>query len=218
MNIMRQMIAVTIVFYGYTLLEKEKPKHFLLSVLFASLFHYSALVSTCILFLRKRSLSNKIVFVSIGISMLLGWLGIMSRASIFKGIVWQYSHHLDTQMRTDIILPLVLSFILSVFFLFVYYSSTDMLKHSLWMKLFWVAVLFNNTLVCVITGTRVVMFFSIAEVLLLPMYLQKNKFNNILIPMSITVLYLGCFLFSLLSIKSAASLPYVNVLLGIEWV
>lgn len=52
-NILRQAIALSIVFYSVRFLEQNHTVRFIISVLLASTFHFTAIVSLIILFFRK---------------------------------------------------------------------------------------------------------------------------------------------------------------------
>jgi hypothetical protein len=209
---MRQVIAVSIVMYGYTLLNKNHTWKFILCILFAFLFHNTAILGLIALIIRKINLSDSKVFTTVIISIFTGFVGIITKGYIFNIIAGKYAFYIDREMRTTLIVPVFLSFFLSFFFLFIYKTGSKSIKQSLWMKLFLIAVIINNLFVSIRLGTRLVMFFSISEIVLIPLYIQNNIFREKLFPLSIVVIYLGGILFTLLGIKSAEVLPYSNVL------
>ncbi|WP_270474900.1 EpsG family protein [Clostridium cochlearium] len=64
-NIMRQYIAVSIVFFSYKYVKKRNFNKFLLSILIASMFHTSALLVLPVYFILNKNLNIKIIVYSI---------------------------------------------------------------------------------------------------------------------------------------------------------
>jgi hypothetical protein len=216
MNIVRQIMAVSVVMYGYIFLNKGGIIKFLLCIFAASLFHMSAVVGLAALVIRRIDLSNTKVITGIMISAIIGFFGVATRGLIFSKILGPYGVYLNKirVIRTSLLAPAFLSCVLSSFFLWMYGSSNILLKSSLWMKLFFIAVIANNAFIFIDYGLRLAMFFSIGEIILFPLYVQSksNTIREKNVPFIVVLVYLGGILFTLLSIKSAIVAPYSNVL------
>jgi hypothetical protein len=216
MNIIRQIIAVAVIFYGYTFLERDKIKQFLFWVVIAMLFHVSAVLGLIALFIRKIKLSEMKILLGILGSALMGFVAIITRGSFLTIFLWKYGNYINKikYIRSSFLAPVFLSIVLSVFFYIVYKTSTKNLRLSLWMKLFFIAVVFNNIFIFIELGLRVVMFFSVGEIMLFPLYIQKknNHVKEKSVPLIMVAVYLGGILFTLLAIKSAIVRPYSNIL------
>lgn len=217
MNIVRQIVAVSIVLYAYTQLIKGKNKLFLIYVCIATLFHYTALIALSIWWIKKISLSKIKVYLSILLSFIGGF--IILSPSILSLVLGPYAHYLTSDKngyRTSIIVPFLLSCFLSVLCIFIYNTSKNKIKNSLWMNIYIWGVITNNLLLYLSLGTRVVMYFSITQIILLPLYLYNNNFKQKIFPVFIIICYTSALFFMLLLSGSVGVYPYNNVLLELN--
>ncbi|WP_081962170.1 EpsG family protein [Porphyromonas gingivicanis] len=82
----RQFLSITILWFAFThYLEREKSYRYILWVVVASLFHYSAIVALCIVPFRKVHLKKIyfVIFLSIGLA--IGMLGFLKPVGLFLG-------------------------------------------------------------------------------------------------------------------------------------
>ena len=77
-------------------------------------------------------------------------------------------------------------------------------------------VITNNLLLYLSLGTRVVMYFSITQIILLPLYLYNNNFKQKIFPVFIIICYTSALFFMLLLSGSVGVYPYNNVLLELN--
>src|SRR5699024_2717968 len=72
-NIIRQLIAVSIIFLGlFFLVKKEKPWIYILFVLGAATFHISALLSLILVIINKLPQNKNFYIILIGCAMIVG--------------------------------------------------------------------------------------------------------------------------------------------------
>lgn len=70
----RQILALAIIWYAIKYLLEDKSYKFVIAIVLASLFHYSALVTFPMLYFAKKELSRKTIIIIFLISFLLGML------------------------------------------------------------------------------------------------------------------------------------------------
>lgn len=213
MNITRQIIAVSIVFYGYSKLLEGKRNLFIFYGLMAFLFHYSAIVTFLVLPFLKVKITAKRLYWGI-ICSLIGGLFFMSEGllSLILGPYAMYLSSSENGFRSSILLPLILSLFLNVLCVFIYNTSDDDLKDTFWFKIYILGILANNLLMGLSLGTRVVMFFSIAQIIILPMYAYNNRIKQKRAALFVLLCYVGSMFFMLLFTGSVGVYPYTNVL------
>lgn len=113
MNITRQIVAVSFVFYAYSKLIKNRLFLFIFYVLIATLFHYTAIVSCVVLFVTKIQITKKRLYWGIFLSFIGGFFFIND--TLLGYILGPYAQYLSSSengYRSSIFLP----FILSVFY------------------------------------------------------------------------------------------------------
>lgn len=221
MNISRQMIAVAIVFLAYTLLSRHKKLWFILLVLIASQIHSSAIIALVALILTSLDLSNKrFIIVSVSISILLGILLsdslIMSLADKLGGDYALYLHQTNNRngFRTDerVLLGILLALYWTSLFLFVLRYIKRPWRNSLWMKLYFVAILCINLTMRMELGLRIVLYFSVAEAIAFAIFIGNNRLRFKPTGSFVISLYLIIFFTVFLLGNSAGILPYTNIL------
>ncbi len=72
---LRQFLSLCILWAGLVLLEQEKPYRYLLVVIIASLFHYTAAIAAIAVFFRKKAMPIGIVIAIFTGSFILGQIG-----------------------------------------------------------------------------------------------------------------------------------------------
>lgn len=71
-NGLRQGMAMAIIFWGFQYLENKQIRKFILCIIIATLFHYSAIISLIMIFLYKKNISKIYLFLLIVISYVVG--------------------------------------------------------------------------------------------------------------------------------------------------
>lgn len=214
MNIMRQMVAVSIVMYGYTLFNKGYKWRFVFSVLMAMMFHSTGILGFAIFFLKKFKISMQRVCLLIFFSLFAGFLVNATLLGIVAGPYAGYLLKADF-FRPSVVSVLALCVLLSSFYAYIFWTSTEEFRSSLWMKIFLVGVILNNAMFKLELGTRLVMFFSVVQILVLPLYFYNNIIKQKYLGIGVVILYLAGIFFVLLGIRSVDIYPYSNVLLDL---
>ena len=187
--------------------------YFIFYGLIAFLFHYSAIVTFLVLPFLKIQITAKRLYWGIALS-LFGGLFFISEG-LLSYILGPYAIYLSSSengFRSSILLPLILSLFLNALCVFIYNTSDDDIKDTLWFKIYILGIIANNLLMGLSLGTRVVMFFSIVQIIILPMYVYNNRLKPKGFALFILLCYVGSLFFMLLFTGSVGVYPYNNVL------
>src|SRR5699024_7747549 len=170
-NIMRQIIAVSILLLFIPFLFDKKYFYFIICVCLASLFHTTALLALPFIFINRLKLNKKwwcvIVFLSFIFGVSLSSFLIDKVANLLGYIHYLEAH--DANKDTGLFMIITNIFAL----LFILTSSKD----SVLLKLFFVYILFYNLIAGVPYAYRLIFVFSIVQVLFLPYYIKNNIFG-----------------------------------------
>lgn len=204
MNINRQILAVSVIFLGYHFLYKKRYFGYCLCVLSATLLHYSALVAILVLFVLKIKINRKYLFISLIISLIVGFSFIESLRGL--GVFGKYEHYLDSDIYGlrphDIFMYRILLYRICWSALCFLICSTIKKEYSnyLWLKIYILSVILDNLMMQISLGSRIVFYFSIAQTIVYPIYLCNNKFKPNWIPyiaiIGVTALFFGVFLYN----------------------
>lgn len=167
-NIMRQIIAVSVLLLFIPFLFKKKYIHFVVGVALASLFHTTALLAVPFVFINRLKISRKLMCVFVFISLVFG----VSFSSLVIDKIADllgYVHYLEVHdENSETGLFMIITNIFAMFFIIT--SSKD--SHLL--KLFFLYILLYNLTVGVPYAYRLTFVFSIVQILFLPYYIKNN--------------------------------------------
>lgn len=179
-NGMRQLFAGAIVFLAFYLLEKKKNwKIILLVILFASIFHTSALITIPVIFLPKMRLEFNRILLLLGLSFV---IGIVANDTFFIFLARSYAHDVYTYgFRDSFAYALTVGAFTNVLFLWIFHFSSTDLKQNIWMKLFFLSIVVMNLLINLVIGPRIVYFFSIAQIIAISLFIAEARENTNLV-------------------------------------
>lgn len=215
MNVFRQMLAVSVVLYGYNFLYNKQRGWFVICVLVATLFHISSIVALGILFIDKLELKPVLYYGGVILSWLLG--GFLLNDSLLVNLAGPYAGYLlnsslgfrlEDRMEAAVLLAFFWSCLCICIFLF----SEKSYRNDFWLKIYFCSVVINNLLVRMELGLRVVFFFSIVQIIVFPFFLTHNRLRQKRIAYGIVTFFLTVFFFVFLYTGSASVYPYYNVL------
>lgn len=213
-NIMRQYIAIGIVSIALTLMETH-PKRFIVLILVASLFHFSALLCL-VLFPIKKMLSiknKKWVLITLAISFILGFFftdalkALVSLLEVFSFLnegVPQYTSAWGTGMARNIFSNLAINFM----FILTYLLSRN--KNSVYLRMYFLYILLNNAFGSAGQGNRIFLYFFLGIFIAIPDVLYNLKRPLYRLGYCITVLVYGLgYWYIAMSSGSGEVVPYI---------
>lgn len=231
----RQSFSLAILFYAFYILTKGNNKIYVYLVLFASLFHYSALIALPLIFFYDSFLSPKKVFTLLIIAVVISNFNLLSFVidgiiqilgiSDYLGIV-KLSTYLTTETINENI-DYGLRNLVSMINIFTYVSLFLFFRNKLdknknvfniFLNIYIYGAIINLlSMGDVDTLRRFSMFFSIAPIILFPILIQniKDKLLKITIVFAITLISFGRYYGNLSSYWSEYY-PYISTFNKIE--
>lgn len=231
----RQSFSLAILFFGFYCLTIDNKKLFVIFILLASLFHYSAFIALPLIFFYDSYLSLKRVFILLISAVIISKLNLLSLTldsliqllgfTEYFGII-KFSTYLTSETINDNInyglrnlVSMVNIFAYVALFLF---FRNRLNKNKVVFNIFLNIYLFGAIINLLSMGDvdtlrRFSMFFSIAPVILFPILIQnlKDKFLKITFVLVITVISFGRYYGNLTSYWSEYY-PYISTFNKIE--
>lgn len=171
-NIMRQLLAMSIVLLGYLQLTQGKKKLFLIFVGMACFIHLASIFALLMLINDRYTLTTKKVVILLLVSFL---VGIVASRSFFFFFAGKYAHDIDDYgFRTGIDFILIVG-VLTNLFTFWLYKMVPSLGNNIWVKFNIISVVIFNLLSSLVMGGRLVYFFSICSIITYSLYAVNTK-------------------------------------------
>ncbi len=216
LNIMRQFIAIAIVFYGYKFLLKKEFLKYIITVIIASFFHSSAIIAlSFVLIVLICNSKNKIlysffliIFLCVGLVLynklltLLSGIGIIPYKYVLRYSIINSQLHINLADNIIRLYPLLLMFFQSrtlkntennTFFAII--SIYDLILFQ--MSLFVVGI------------QRICIYFTMFSFINIGRIIRQSKYNKTPIALTSLVVYLAYFIVSYVYIGIAETYPYV---------
>lgn len=209
-NVTRQSIALSLFLIGLILLLKNRRLWFVSVVVFAALFHESILVTLPLIFINKVPTNKAKLLTYIFIAMVLGIYGIGYISSIAKLI--GYGIYIQEFASGNILGNLIFLLIFNSFFAFILFTSA---KVTIEVKLFFVFIFVLNLTTRLPFGDRIVLYFSIYQILFYPYYLSTLKNHttgSIFISYILIILFIYVMFIQNIGSGSGEIIPYANIL------
>ncbi|WP_417265253.1 EpsG family protein [Brumimicrobium sp.] len=202
-NISRQLLAISFVLMSFHFLKENRKLSFVFLVLLASTFHTSALIVLPVLFIDKIP-DKPILYISaIVVSALVGLFG---TESIYDFIsLTSYSNYLYKLELGNTVGNAIYLLLLNGFFLFILYFSG---KREVYFKLFFLYIVLTNIFVRIPLGSRLIMYFSVIQVLYLPLFIYTNRKENNIFLIAVVIIYAFTIFFK--TFGAGDILPYTN--------
>lgn len=206
-NIMRQSVAISFVLFSIIALANNRKPLFILLIAIGSTFHLTALLALPFIFINRLPTFSNIAYIVLVILCMIFGLFIFDIALYRLAALFGYSHYLSYYSAGNILGNALYLLVLNSFFCFILFTIKD--KNNLLFKLFFLFIVVANLTARVPFGYRLIMMFSISQVLFLPYYVNSSKLDkNIVLVM--VVFYA---LVSYLRVAGDGGIdPYINIL------
>lgn len=179
-NGMRQYLAISLVFVAFYFMRHCKALLALLFIVLASNIHHSALIGLVLFPLYYVRISRTTILLALLISLALG-------ITIFPTIdmAWIYGKYAgytenDTFIRESITQTLLLTALYNIFSVFIFFTSNKKLLQDFYMKIFFAGNILLNLTMQLALGSRIILYFSIIQTVLLPLYLKQIHSTQII--------------------------------------
>lgn len=187
-NGMRQFLAISFVIVGYTYLPHIKK--FIIYILIATSFHFSAIVSLGALLYKKIVMKRSLVIISLLTSFL---LGVVLNDDFFALLAGPYSQYLDSDFgyRDNLTSAVILVVFMDLLFCWCFFTSTESFKQSIWTKIFFFAIILINATLQLKLGARIILYFTLVQILYFPNYFNCNIVKNKFLLKNIIIIYVA---------------------------
>lgn len=200
-NIVRQMIALGIVFFAYPFWEKEQKKKAIACTVLAMMFHFTAAFAFFITLVKRMRLNVGVVFLALPVTYLLGALMLPSIIPMLP-IVGKYSSYIEASNANLSITRLLLN----VFFLLLFIQARGASK-DIYFKMFFVGIVLYNLLTFSPALGRCALYFMLAQLTVFS-NLSHYKLNTVFV--WCMILFYGLFYYvTLLSENNCDIVPYI---------
>ena len=210
-NLMRQCIAIAWVFLGIYFFERKNYVSTALAVAVAVLFHTSAVLAGLIIVFSKWRLNYPSVFLLFVMSF---FIGLVLNESAFSLLLGKYAHYLNNMngyagFRNHMLLPVIFTAMVDLFFLALFSLRANDKVTDIWHKTTVLGIVIMNLTMRLGQGTRVVLYFSQAQAVFLPSYVEslRSKQNRFTVKLLYFTFLFANFMRNLLS-QTDSLIPY----------
>ena len=208
-NLMRQALAMSFLLLAYSHLYRNRTKLFFLDILLATLIHFFSIVAVSVFWLRKIRLSpSRIVWLCL-LSLTAGLF--LINDNILSLILGKYAVYLSMEgfgYRDDTTGAIMLTLILNLLLLFIVRTLPTDLRENLWFKIYFWSIIINNGSLRLVLGSRVLLLFSIAQVIFFVLYCYKNRITQPRLAGTIVISYLAVLFYKMLLNNAGEVVPY----------
>lgn len=185
---LRQAIAISIVLFGFGFIKKGNIVKFLLTVLFAATFHISALIFIPAILIAYKKLTPRYVLTVSILSVLF---------LIFKEPILQFvtqfvykGYTIKSESEGYGYLILLIGIFAVAYFLKKYVLKVDK-EDIIWYNLFFVTIPLQIFATAQGNVARLVMYYSLSSIMLIPNVIENIKEQSILIKLGKKKIYLN---------------------------
>lgn len=210
-NLVRQNLAVSIALLAVYMYLKKKYLVALLCIILGFMFHHSVLYVLIVLLFFKLNVSFGKMIILLVVSYV---LGILISDQFFFLAAGGYSGNLlkdngYTGFRTSIVFPAIFTMLFNIFFMIVLFPRFEKIKTNPFFLMVLAGIIVMNLTLRLGQGTRVVLYFSIAQALFFPNYIRSiDERNDKFIVCSLYVTYLCVNFFRMLFAQWDTVCPY----------
>ena len=201
-NITRQMVAISIILFCFDYLRNKQYKKYIIGILCAMLFHYSAIFCLCHIWIIKRIKITTINALLILSSTYLMGLYVIPLLIPHIPLVGHYSAYLmDTTSSGS-----ATRILLNAFFIFILVSC-DKRKIEPYLNLFFVGIVIYNLFAFSSAVGRLALYFTCTQLFLYPMMTSRYVVNSFTLKLC-SFIYASTYYFLMLNANSGEIVPY----------
>ncbi len=203
-NIMRQYMAVSLVFLAFYLLYEEKKKMALLVWVVACTIHVSCFLAIIFYLIKKTKLS---FFSFVGFTLISLVIGSIVNERIIDFITFSEYSNLATS-RSDVSIALFMTVLIDIYMFFIVYTAPQKLRDSFWGKLFILSVFVFNVTYTLYFSARIYSLFAISQIVFFPMWVKCCNLKNKYLCVCIVLLYVSIQFWRMLLVNANSIIPY----------
>ena len=213
MNMIRQSIAISILFYAIKFLTENQKRKYIIACLIASTIHISSFLMIPLVFIDKIKIREKAKIIILILVLLLSPLinYIMNEIIMTTKYAWYY----ESEYKTLSVSTIVIVLNVIVFILDLIYSNKN--KGSKEYRILSNINFFGIILLVVANSVpllnRLIRYFSIFHILFIPMIIksEKNRNMNLLLKMFVFNLFFITMYYQIFMLGGDEVVPYVSI-------
>ena len=213
MNMIRQSIAISMIFFAISFLKEDKKIKYILICILASTIHISALLMIPLAFINDIHFENKTKIYILMLIMLTS--PIINSILNFVIMGTKYAWYYSSIYTKDFVSTIVIILNIVVFALDLLYSSKN--RENREYKLYSNINFFGLILLIVANSVplfnRLIRYFSIFQILFIPMIIksEKNRNMNLLLKIFIFNLFFITMYYQIFLLGGDEVVPYVSI-------
>lgn len=217
-NLMRQSIAISFGMLFLYFWKNRRVKAAIISFAFALFFHKTVMLVLLIPLFAKIKLSLTRIYMMIIFSL---GVGVVLSPELIIKLSGTYSSYFlmndgYSGFRESIIIPFLFAVIVCVFFCFIFYYCIEKngeIEKNIWLYTCIAGLVLMNITLQIGQGTRLVLYYSLSQILFVPQYIGKLKAVTTKYSLMLMfVIYLLLNFVRMLISDSQYLIPYENVL------
>lgn len=189
-NIMRQIFATSIVFMAYYAYYNRQRLKTLCYLALGMSVHMTSILGIAVFFIKFINITKKKVLLYCSLSLL---VGIIINNNILSFILGPYADYLNSNSdgyRENPLSSFILALVVNLIFYLIIATSKKEIRDSQWYKLYFIGILMMNASFQLELGTRAILFFTLLQFIVYPLYFRNNIIKNKIIVFSIILLYI----------------------------
>lgn len=215
LNIMRQFIAVAIIFSSFKNIEEDKYFKYILNVIIASLFHSTALIGLLFIFIYKACKSKRRLLYSIILIIAL-CVGMLSYnellVSLYNLGIIPYKYVERYSITNNSININFADEIIRIYHLFLIFSHNKLMKNTKDNIFYNTIAIFDFILVQISLfvpfAQRICIYFTVFSFLNIPRIIKQTKINKSKLTYLTIILYIVYFIYVYIYIGVSETYPF----------
>ena len=212
-NISRQLMAVSYVMLAYSYYPRKLPT--IICILIGFGMHSSALLGFLIFLTPYIKIRSTTIYAILIATFIFGYFLDDSWLTLILG---RYNAYFTDKTlsssfgyRDNVLYASVMAAALNIIFLVVNQSATSDLKKSKWFKLFLFMVLIDNMTYKLVLGARVILYFTIVQIIVYPLVFRYNRERKPIILKAIILAYSFVYFVKLMVNTQETYVPYTSI-------
>ncbi|MGN0023736.1 MAG: EpsG family protein [Elusimicrobiaceae bacterium] len=172
-NGMRQYLAISWVCLSFYFLYHNKNYKFFITILLSTLIHYSAIIGLIVFPFKYFNLKNILVYSSLIITLVLG-MTIFPKLNL-QFLYGHYASYMESSywIRESVLQTAFLAVLMNIYFICITFTANQKIKNGYYYKILFVGLLIMNLTVQIEMFARIILYFTIIQVLFVPQYLKS---------------------------------------------
>lgn len=213
MNMIRQSIAISIIFYSIKYLKENKKNKYILMCLIASTIHISAILMVILVFADKIKLKNNVKMIIILFVIILSPIieSLMTTFILTTKYAWYYDSEYSGEKISTILV--VLNIVVLMLDLFYSSKNKDNNEYKLLSNINFISIILLIVANTIPLLNRLVRYFTIFHILFIPMIIESESNNKtkLLLKWFVFNLFFMTMYYQIYILGGEEVIPYISI-------